>query len=143
MVSIHWGPNWGYDVPPDRRRFARALIDEAGVDIVHGHSSHHPIGVEVYRDGLILYGCGDLINDYEGIGGHEEARPDLGVLYLVTLGDAGFEELRLIPMRLRRFRLERAGRGDVVWLAQTLRRASRPFGTRIDETSEGSFRVVG
>jgi hypothetical protein len=24
---------------------------------------------EVYRDRLILYGCGDLLNDYEGIGG--------------------------------------------------------------------------
>lgn len=39
----------------------------AGVDVVHGHSSHHAKGAEVYRGKLILYGAGDLISDYEGI----------------------------------------------------------------------------
>jgi poly-gamma-glutamate synthesis protein (capsule biosynthesis protein) len=67
VVSIHWGPNWGYHVPSSHRRFARALIDRAGVHVIHGHSSHHPLGIEVYRNRPILYGCGDLINDYEGI----------------------------------------------------------------------------
>jgi poly-gamma-glutamate synthesis protein (capsule biosynthesis protein) len=37
------------------------------VDVVHGHSSHHCKGAEVYRGRLVLYGCGDLISDYEGI----------------------------------------------------------------------------
>jgi len=60
------------------------------------------------RDRLILYGCGDLINDYEGIGGHDEIQPDLGILYLATLTRAGLKELEMITMRLHRFRLERA-----------------------------------
>jgi poly-gamma-glutamate capsule biosynthesis protein CapA/YwtB (metallophosphatase superfamily) len=141
VVSVHWGPNWGYEVPADRRRFARALVDEAGVDIVHGHSSHHPIGVEIYRDRLILYGCGDLINDYEGIGGHEDVRPDLGLLYLAALTPSGLEELRMIPMRLRRFRLERPDPGDVTWLARTLTHASRAYGTGFDETGDGGLRA--
>jgi poly-gamma-glutamate synthesis protein (capsule biosynthesis protein) len=64
LASIHWGGNWGYDVPDDQRRFAHGLIDEAGVDLVHGHSSHHPKGMEVHGGRLILYGCGDFINDY-------------------------------------------------------------------------------
>jgi len=34
IVSLHWGSNWGYDVPPSQVRFARRLID-AGVDLVH------------------------------------------------------------------------------------------------------------
>ena len=34
---------------------------------MHGHSSHHPRPIEVYRGKLILYGCGDLVDDYEGI----------------------------------------------------------------------------
>ena len=29
------------------------------------------MGFEVYRDKLILYGCGDFLNDYEGIGGYQ------------------------------------------------------------------------
>lgn len=142
MVSIHWGPNWGYEFPVSHRRFAHALIDEAGVDIVHGHSSHHPIGIELYRDRLILYGCGDLINDYEGIGGHDEFRPDLGVLYLATLTHAGLKELEMVPMRLHRFRLRRAGRDDVARLARTLTQASRPFGTKFEDVGDGRLHVL-
>jgi poly-gamma-glutamate capsule biosynthesis protein CapA/YwtB (metallophosphatase superfamily) len=62
VASVHWGPNWGYQIAESQRRFARGLID-AGVDLVHGHSSHHPIGMELYRDPLICYGCGDFVND--------------------------------------------------------------------------------
>ena len=77
IVSVHWGSNWGYDVPEEQRRFAHALIDKAGVSVVHGHSSHHPKAIEVYRDRLILYGCGDFLNDYEGIKGYEELKLSL------------------------------------------------------------------
>jgi poly-gamma-glutamate capsule biosynthesis protein CapA/YwtB (metallophosphatase superfamily) len=67
------GNNWGYAVPRAFRRFAHTLVD-GGVDIVHGHSSHHPRPVEVFRGRLVLYCCGHFINDYEGIGGYEEFR---------------------------------------------------------------------
>jgi poly-gamma-glutamate capsule biosynthesis protein CapA/YwtB (metallophosphatase superfamily) len=59
VASVHWGGNWGFVIPPAHQRFAHALIDRAGIDVIHGHSSHHPRAVEVYRDRLILYGCGD------------------------------------------------------------------------------------
>jgi poly-gamma-glutamate capsule biosynthesis protein CapA/YwtB (metallophosphatase superfamily) len=75
IVSLHWGANWGYEVPDEHRAFAHRLIETAGVDIIFGHSSHHPKGIEVHRGKLILYGCGDFINDYEGIGGYEHYRP--------------------------------------------------------------------
>lgn len=41
VASIHWGGNWGYHVPVEQRRFAHGLVDEAGFDVVHGHSAHH------------------------------------------------------------------------------------------------------
>jgi Putative enzyme of poly-gamma-glutamate biosynthesis (capsule formation) len=69
VASIHWGGNWDYKVPREQREFAHKLIDEAGVDVIHGHSSHHIKGIEVYRGKLIMYGCSDLLNDYEGISG--------------------------------------------------------------------------
>jgi poly-gamma-glutamate capsule biosynthesis protein CapA/YwtB (metallophosphatase superfamily) len=62
VVSTHWGSNWGYDVDAAQVRFAHRLID-GGVDVVHGHSSHHPRPIEVYSGKLIPYGCGDLIDD--------------------------------------------------------------------------------
>ena len=80
-VSIHWGRNWGYTVPAQQQLLAHRLIDEAGVDFIHGHSSHHPKGIEVYKNKLILYGCGDFLNDYEGIWGYESFRGDLGLMY--------------------------------------------------------------
>jgi poly-gamma-glutamate capsule biosynthesis protein CapA/YwtB (metallophosphatase superfamily) len=71
VASVHWGANLGYSVSDEQREFARRLIDAADVDLVYGHSSHHPKALEVYKGKLILYGCGDFLNDYEGIGGFE------------------------------------------------------------------------
>ncbi|MFG2394173.1 CapA family protein [Streptomyces lavendulae] len=99
-VSIHWGSNWGYRVPPEHVRFAHALVD-GGADLVHGHSSHHPRPLEVYRGRLILYGCGDLVDDYEGITGHKQYRDDLRLLYTARLDkDTGaLRGLRLTPFQ--------------------------------------------
>jgi poly-gamma-glutamate capsule biosynthesis protein CapA/YwtB (metallophosphatase superfamily) len=71
VVSIHWGPNWGYEVPQAQQDFAYTLIDHHGVNIIHGHSSHHVKGIEIHRSRPIFYGCGDLLTDYEGIEGYE------------------------------------------------------------------------
>lgn len=133
VVSLHWGSNWGYEVPESHRRFAHGLIDRARVDLVFGHSSHHPRPVEIHRDRAILYGAGDVLNDYEGIGGYEEFRPELVLAHLATLDRASGALLahEALPFRLRRFRLERAPEEAAAWLARTLDRASRPFGTSV------------
>lgn len=110
IVSIHWGGNWGYAIPRAHRRFAHMLVDELGVDIVHGHSSHHPRRMELHRGGPILYGCGDCINDYEGIGGYEEYHPDLAILYFVTLDgrEKNPVDVERVPFRRSRLTLHRA-----------------------------------
>lgn len=144
VVSVHWGPNWGYDIPGSHRRFAHRLIDTGVVHVVHGHSSHHALGLEIHHGRLILYGCGDLINDYEGIRGHEEYHPDLGIMYLASLESVSgaLEELCLIPMRMRRFRLEHAPGEETEWLAKTLDRESRPFGVRVVPAGEGRLQAI-
>jgi poly-gamma-glutamate synthesis protein (capsule biosynthesis protein) len=137
VASVHWGSNWGYDIPDEQIRFAHALIDD-GVDIVHGHSSHHPRPIEVYRDRLILYGCGDLINDYEGIGGYEGYRADLRLMYLVSVESTGaLTGLRMVPMHTRRMRLHRASPESAEWLREVLDSVSGGFGVRIDATAHG------
>jgi len=127
MVSVHWGANWGYEVSHRQRSFARRLIDAGAADVVHGHSAHHPGAIEIYRDRLILYACGDLINDYEGICGHESFRPGLGLMFFATLEGASgkLAGLALAPMRMRGFRLNRASAEEADWLAAVLREASR------------------
>lgn len=127
VASVHWGPNWGYDVPEEQVRFAHRLVD-GGVDVVHGHSSHHPKRVELYRERLVLYGCGDFIDDYEGIAGYEEYRDDLRVMYLPSLDRATgrLVELRMAVMQARRLRLVHAGSDDTRWVRDLLRRLSEP-----------------
>ena len=143
VVSLHWGGNWGYQVSQAERAFARRLIDCGAADVVHGHSSHHPKGIELYRERPILYGCGDFLNDYEGIGGHERFRPDLSLMYFASFDAAArLERLALAPMRIRRFRLERAAERDARWLQRELERESRRFGTRVQMLSPGVLLAV-
>lgn len=139
VASLHWGGNWGYEVPGVHRRFAHRLID-GGFDVVYGHSSHHPRPIETYRDRLILYGCGDLLNDYEGISGHEEFRGDLSLMYFATLHAGGaLERLRMFPLRIRKLSLETAALADAAWLREVLARESGPFGTHLDGQADGSI----
>ncbi|MEU1403858.1 CapA family protein [Streptomyces sp. NPDC005728] len=142
VASVHWGSNWGYGVSRAEVRFAHALVD-AGVDVVHGHSSHHPRPLEVYRDRLVLYGCGDLVDDYEGIGGYAHYRDDLRLLYLAALepGTGRLTGLRMVPLQARRMRLEHASAADTAWLRATLDRCSRDFGTRVEQGDAGTLTV--
>jgi poly-gamma-glutamate synthesis protein (capsule biosynthesis protein) len=139
VASIHWGGNWGYDIPHAHRAFAHALVDRAGIDLVHGHSSHHVKGIEVYRDRLILYGCGDFINDYEGISGMEEFRGDLGLMYFPLLDPATgrLRALAMTPTRLRNLRVNRASPSESTWLADVLNREGRALGTRVTAGDDG------
>jgi len=138
VVSVHWGSNWGYGVGDDQVRFARRLVD-GGVDLIHGHSSHHPRPVEVYRGKLILYGCGDFIDDYEGIGGHEVFRHDLRLLYFASVAqDTGtLDALRMVPMQASKMRLRHATTGDSEWLRGVLETISSGFGCRVSRMSDG------
>jgi poly-gamma-glutamate capsule biosynthesis protein CapA/YwtB (metallophosphatase superfamily) len=132
VVSMHWGSNWGYGVTQEQRAVAHALVDAGVCDILHGHSSHHPRPIEIYRDRLILYGCGDFINDYEGIRGQKAFRPDLCLAYLPSLGtDGALKALTLLPYRIRRFRLEAAGADDALWLESLLNRLGLNFACRL------------
>jgi len=139
IVSVHWGPNWGYEIPCDQTRFAHALIDQADVSIVHGHSSHHAKAVEVYRNRLILYGCGDFLNDYEGIKGYEEYRDDLALMYFADIEPASKEliALELVPLQIRRFQLVRCSKQDIDWLQRILDRESQRFSTHVGRASSG------
>jgi poly-gamma-glutamate synthesis protein (capsule biosynthesis protein) len=141
VASIHWGTNWGWEVPSEHVRVAHRLVD-AGVDVVHGHSSHHVRPIEIYRGRLVLYGCGEFIDDYEGISGYEAYRNDLVLAYVVTTdpvrGELG---LRMRPFRIRNMRLVRAAPAEAGWLMETLNRISdgRGEASRVELASDGTL----
>ena len=143
IASLHWGGNWGYDVPVEQTEFAHRLIDEAGVDVIHGHSSHHPKGLEVYKDKPIIYGCGDFLNDYEGISGHEEFRGDLGLMYFTTLQTLTGKLVRfeLKSTRINGFRVNRASNRETEWLYAMLNREGKKFATSIEPKTDNTLEV--
>jgi len=130
IASIHWGSNWGYDIPSEQIAFAHCLV-EKGIALVHGHSSHHVRAIEIFKGHLILYGCGDFLTDYEGISGYETFRGDLALMYFVELNSRGeLVPARLVPMQMQRFRLEHASAADARWLCELLNELGAPFGTQ-------------
>jgi poly-gamma-glutamate capsule biosynthesis protein CapA/YwtB (metallophosphatase superfamily) len=133
IISLHWGSNWDFEVTKEERVFAHNLIDEAGADVVYGHSSHHVKGIEIYHDRLILYGCGDFINDYEGIKGFHDFRGDLGLMYFANLDAAtgSLKRLTMFPTTVSQFRIQKASNSGVRWLSDTLNREGRRFGTGV------------
>ena len=133
ICSIHTGGNWGYDIDATERRLAHRLI-EAGVDLVHGHSSHHPKAIEVHHGKLILHGCGDFLNDYEGIGNERGIRSDLTLLYVARIARSGgtLAGLDMVPFRIRNFRLNRADDRETAELRRTLDRECRRFGGGVE-----------
>lgn len=139
IFSIHWGPNYAWHPDQEIRDLAHFLIDECGIDIIHGHSSHHVQGVEQYKGRLIIYGCGDFVDDYAVT---EKYRNDLSAVWRVTVEEAGRERLRLrtlevFPTRINRFQAEllNAKDPDHQWVCGKIARLSTEMGTTISGNS--------
>ena len=120
VVSVHWGPNYRWSPAREIVDLAHWLIDECGVDIIHGHSSHHIQGVEVYKGKLIVYGCGDFVDDYAVV---KDWRNDLSAAWRVSVqeregegqdGEGGLEvvKLEVFPNRIKLFQAGLLNRED-------------------------------
>ena len=146
IFSVHWGPNYKWSPDSKITSLAHFLIDECGVDIVHGHSAHHVQGVEVYKGKLVLYGCGDFVDDYAV---NREFRNDLGALWrvFVTEDDDGglkLDRLEVLPTRVEKFGARLLDRmdGDYEWVRERARGLSGEFGTVVRVGERGEI-VVG
>jgi poly-gamma-glutamate capsule biosynthesis protein CapA/YwtB (metallophosphatase superfamily) len=62
-------------------------------------------------------------------------------MYFPELDPAGGElrALEAVPMRIRRFRLERAAADDVSWLRSTLEKEGRALGTHVALSEQGTL----
>lgn len=99
------------------------------------------MGIEVYRDRPIFYGCGDFINDYEGISGYEEFRSDLSLMYFMGFNrvKGSLEHLEMVPMQIKKFRLNQVLPKDAAWLRATLDREGRTLGTQVELTKDNNL----
>lgn len=138
IFSVHWGPNYCWHPADKIRSLAHFLIDECEVDIVHGHSSHHVQGVEVYRGGVIIYGCGDFVDDYAL---SMEFRNDLSAVWRVIVKEKErgkglvLDRLEIFPTRVEKFRAMLLDKGDRdhTWVTERIEELSADLGTRVKE----------
>lgn len=132
VASLHWGPNM-VETPP--RRFQRLAhwLAEQGVDVIHGHSAHVFQGVEVYDGSLVLYDCGDFVDDYAV---DPNLRNDRGFLFEVSVEADELVELRLIPTEIHDCAVQLANGGITEWSRQRMRDLSKPFGTKFEQDGE-------
>ena len=139
IVSVHWGPNYSWFPSEKIRALAHFLVDECGVDIIHGHSSHHLQGVEVYKGSVIMYGCGDFVDDYVL---RERFRNDLGAVWKVIVREVGDDEdgkrlvldrLEIFPTRIELFQACRLDVGDADhgWVRRKITELSGELGTEV------------
>lgn len=141
VLSLHWGGNWGYDIPSDEMEFVHSLIDSAHIDVFHGHSSHHFKAIEVYHNKLILYGCGDFLNDYEGIGGKENYRSELALMYFASVDPktGNLLKLEITPMEIRNFRVNAVSTSDLKWVKNRLNRECKGYNSSVTQQNNCLF----
>lgn len=81
IVSSHVGPHFRECPSEEYSYFAHSVLDW-GADIYWGHSNHMPQGIEIYNKKIIMYDCGDFIDDYAV---DSDYRNDLSFIFLLRL----------------------------------------------------------
>lgn len=141
ILSIHWGANWVFRIPSSHIRFAHALVDNGYVDIIHGHSSHHVLAMEIYKEKPVLYGCGDFVNDYEGIDSLQIFRDDISMMFFITLNTDNKElmDVTLVPLIKYQFSLKTPSEEDFNYMESDLNQRGEQFKNRVNRSQNGSF----
>jgi len=133
----HWGPNMAPEPGPWQLRCASEL-QEAGADLVAGHSAHVFHGVGWSPAGPVLTDLGDALDDYRV---DPVLRNDLGVLAIWEVGEER-DELQLVGLKLDYCHTALARGADAEWIASRLQRACSALGTMVERQEESRFRVT-
>jgi poly-gamma-glutamate capsule biosynthesis protein CapA/YwtB (metallophosphatase superfamily) len=133
----HWGPNMITE-PAGWQRRAAERLQEAGADLIAGHSAHVFHGAGWGRRGPLLYDLGDALDDYAV---DARLRNDLGLLAVWRPGDPEVE-LELVGLALDYCHTRLAAGAEAEWIAHRLGHACQPLGTRAERIAEERFRVA-
>lgn len=149
VVFAHWGPNWQWRPSDTTVHLGHDMID-CGADVVFGHSSHHIMGVEIYRGKPIVYGAGAFLDDYAM---DESYRNDLGFLYDLKIHQGRPTVLDMYPSMIRHTwmkpksdppyfsTVERAGEKEALWLRDKLTHLCEDFRTTVHTEDLSKFTI--
>jgi len=135
VFSIHWGPNMRQRPTKDFVEFAHAVMD-AGADIFHGHSAHIFQGIELYKNKMIFYDCGDFVDDYYV--GPEETN-DQQLIFFVKIRDDKIKEIELIPLYINMCQVNLAEFEVFDEIAARIEKLSKEFGTKVQRKNNKIF----
>ena len=93
IMSIHWGWNFIKGIDNKYQKFARDVFD-AGVNIIHGQSSHHVKCIRYNNTHMVMYGIGDFVNDYTV---NDAYRSNLGVIVKVSTDGKSIQRVSIHP----------------------------------------------
>jgi poly-gamma-glutamate capsule biosynthesis protein CapA/YwtB (metallophosphatase superfamily) len=131
----HWGPNMT-TAPARWQRAVATQLQDAGADLVAGHSAHVFHGVGWGARGPILYDLGGALDDYAV---DPDLRNDLGLLAIWEPGAP--DELDVVGLRIERTRTRIVSGEDARWVGKRLGRACAQLGTDVEAAGEARWRV--
>ena len=133
----HWGPNMTTQ-PAGWQRRAAEQLQEAGADLVAGHSAHVFHAAGWGRRGPLVFDLGDALDDYAV---DRRLRNDLGLIALWRPGDPE-AELELVGLALDFCHTRLAVGEEAEWIARRLARACPALGAAVERTAEQRFRAT-
>ncbi|HBR70753.1 TPA: poly-gamma-glutamate biosynthesis protein [Candidatus Dependentiae bacterium] len=127
VASMHWGPNMRTHPTQEFINFAHEIID-AGADIFHGHSAHIFQGIEKYKNKLIFYDMGELIDDYAV---DPILRNNCSIFALITLNKKELISFKVVPLFIDHMQVNKAKDKNHEWIAQRIKKLSEEFNTEV------------
>lgn len=94
IVSLHFGEEYTHRVSAEQRETGRLAID-SGADLVLGHHSHTPQGVEIYGGKPIVYSMGNFL-----FYPFDKSMCNESYILRARIGKKGVEHLHLLPVLL-------------------------------------------
>jgi poly-gamma-glutamate capsule biosynthesis protein CapA/YwtB (metallophosphatase superfamily) len=137
ILTIHWGPNMRERPPTYFKSFAHQAI-EGGVDIFHGHSAHIFQGIEIYKDKLIIYDSGDLVDDYYV---DPNLRNDCSFYFTVQVSKQGIESVTLLPILISNCQVNLSTGIDRERTIRRMQLLSEELSTRFEHIPQG-LRII-
>ena len=104
IVSIHADLEFANYPDPERIQFSRKLIDY-GASLILEHHPHVPQGIEVYKNGLIIYSLGNFIFDVEGSEYLKKGSKYTNISFIlkVFLDKNGPIQAKILPIKINKY----------------------------------------
>lgn len=128
VVSMHWGPNMRTHPTEEFINFAHKIID-SGADIFHGHSAHIFQGIESYKNRLIFYDLGELIDDYAI---DPILRNNCSIFVLVTCNKKEMISFKVVPLFIDHMQVNKATGKNHEWISERIKKLSAEFNTEVN-----------